>query len=136
MRTISFIAAIILAASNCLFAQESGSGNDMNWPQWRGPDANGVSPWGDPPVEWSEDKNVKWKVEVPGQGHATPIIWEDQIILLSAVPTDQKAETAEPEGEGGQDWMAPNKTDLIHEFVVISLDRETGKKLWQTILKK
>ncbi len=136
MRTITFIAAIIMAASNCLFSQQSGSGNDMNWPQWRGPDANGVAPWGDPPVEWSEDKNVKWKVEVPGAGHATPIIWKDQIILLSAVPTAQKAETSEQEGEGGQDWMTPNKTDLIHDFVVISLDRETGKKLWQTSLKQ
>jgi len=136
MRTITFIAAIVLAASNCMFAQQSGSGQDMNWPQWRGPDANGVSPWGDPPLEWSEDKNVKWKVEVPGTGHATPIIWEDQIILLSAVPTSQKTESTESEEGEGHDWMTPNKTDLIHDFVVISLDRETGKKLWQKSLKQ
>ena len=42
-----------------------------NWPQWRGPNANGVSPNGNPPIEWSENKNVKWKIEIPGRGHST-----------------------------------------------------------------
>ena len=37
-----------------------------NWPQWRGPLANGVAPEADPPLEWSEIKNVKWKVAIPG----------------------------------------------------------------------
>src|SRR5947199_10820920 len=38
------------------------------WPQWRGPYASGVSKYAEPPVEWSETKNVRWKVEVPGRG--------------------------------------------------------------------
>ena len=44
---------------------------EKNWPHWRGPYANGVSPNGDPPVEWSEVKNIRWKVELPGFGHST-----------------------------------------------------------------
>jgi hypothetical protein len=47
-------------------------------PQWRGPAGNGLVLHGNPPLEWSEEQNVKWKVPVPGRGHATPIIWEDR----------------------------------------------------------
>ena len=45
------------------------------WAQWRGPLHNGVAPHGDPPVEWSEEKNIRFKVEVPGNGLASPVVW-------------------------------------------------------------
>ena len=38
------------------------------WPQWRGPYATGVSKTADPPLEWSETKNIRWKIEIPGRG--------------------------------------------------------------------
>ncbi|MFH1945079.1 MAG: hypothetical protein ABIK95_05570, partial [Acidobacteriota bacterium] len=60
---------------------------DKNWPEWRGPLASGVAPNSDPAVEWSETKNVKWKIDIPGKGHSTPIIWGDMMFLLTAVPT-------------------------------------------------
>jgi hypothetical protein len=44
------------------------------WPQWRGPYATGVSKTADPPVEWSETKNIRWKVEVPGRGSSSPVV--------------------------------------------------------------
>ena len=44
-----------------------------NWPQWRGPLASGLAPLADPPTAWAEDKNVRWKVKLPGQGTSTPI---------------------------------------------------------------
>ena len=47
---------------------------EKNWPQWRGPYGNGIAN-GNPPVEWSENKNIKWKIEIPGLGHSTPIVW-------------------------------------------------------------
>jgi hypothetical protein len=52
-----------------------------NWPQWRGPYSTGVALYGNPPVEWSEDKNVRWKIEIPGKGHATPIVWGDHLYM-------------------------------------------------------
>ncbi len=55
------------------------------WPQWRGPLATGVAPEADPPLEWSETKNVKWKVKVPGSGTSTPIVWGDKVFILTAV---------------------------------------------------
>ena len=59
-----------LAANS--IAQVSSAGAEAYWPQWRGPVATGVAPHGDPPTEWSETKNVRWKVAIPGRGHATP----------------------------------------------------------------
>lgn len=72
---------------------------NTNWPQWRGPLGTGEALFGNPPVEWSETKNIKWKVRIPGKGHATPIIWEDKIFIQTAVETDQKIEKEES-GDG------------------------------------
>ncbi len=62
------------------------------WPQWRGPTATGVAPYGKPPVEWSETRNVRWKVEIPGRGNATPIVWGDRVYVQTAVKTDEMVE--------------------------------------------
>jgi len=82
-----------------------------NWHQWRGPVANGVAPFGDPPVEWSEETNIKWKKAIPGRGSSSPIVWKDRVFLLTAIETDRADESATlneseppppqpPEGQG------------------------------------
>ncbi len=63
-----------------------------DWPQWRGPLATGVAPDGNPPLKWSETENLKWKVNIPGEGHATPIVTGDKVIVLAAIPAMKKAE--------------------------------------------
>lgn len=129
--------------------------SDQNWPAWRGPLLNGVSPTGDPPIEWSEANNVKWKVKVPGRGTSTPIIWENQIFLQSAVPTGKKVEppaakpetggpaagavAQAPEGQrrrGGGGGMRSQKPTEVLRFDVISLDRKTGSVLWQKTMRE
>ena len=69
-------------------ASPSGS-PERFWPQWRGPLMTGVAPLASPPVEWSETKNVRWKMELPGKGSATPVVWGDKIFVLTAVPTGE-----------------------------------------------
>ncbi len=67
-----------------------------NWPNWRGPTANGAAPSGNPPVEFSENKNIQWKIKIPGSGSSTPVIWEDEVFILTAEKTGKKtAETGE-----------------------------------------
>ena len=61
-----------------------------NWPHWRGPNADGVAPHANPPTTWDESTNIKWKVEIPGSGSSTPIVWKDRIYLTSAVKTEKK----------------------------------------------
>jgi len=137
MKNLINTTALLLMFSGYLLGQSNLPGYENNWAQWRGPYETGVAPAGNPPLEWSETTNIKWKSEIPGIGHATPIIWEDQIILLSAVQTDQKFEpdtTGEEQEE--RDWMNPKSTEYIHKFVVISVDRTSGEIRWQTTVRE
>ena len=54
-----------------------------NWPHWRGPNYDGVSAEKGLPVEWSEEKNVAWKLALPGGSSATPVVWDDRIFLMA-----------------------------------------------------
>ncbi len=65
------------------------SGND-NWPAWRGPEANGISGAQDVPTEWSLEKNIVWKTDLPAWSGGTPIIWGDRIFVTS--PSKAEAE--------------------------------------------
>src|SRR4029453_5830336 len=54
------------------------------WTRWRGPSGQGTVASGEYPDTWSDTLNVKWKVDVPGPGHPSPIIWKDHIFLTTA----------------------------------------------------
>ncbi len=94
------------------------------WAQWRGPHATGAAVNGNPPLEWSETKNVRWKVEIPGRGSSSPIVWGDKLFVLSAVPAGIDA-TASHTPRGAVTPRAP------HRFVVMAIDRRTGKTIWE-----
>jgi outer membrane protein assembly factor BamB len=102
-----------------------------NWHHWRGPEANGTAPRADPPVTWSKTKNIQWKAAVPGRGSATPIVWGDQVFVVTAIPTDR---VAAPEDLPKADPALERKTtapNTYYRFVVLSFDRQTGKLRWQ-----
>jgi outer membrane protein assembly factor BamB len=97
------------------------------WPQWRGPQATGVAPKATPPTTWSENKNIRWKLPIPGQGHSTPVIWGDQLYLTAAVPIG-KAFTPKPEtAPGAHDNLL---VDRRYAFHVLAIRRTDGKVLW------
>ena len=123
MRVILIYSAVAAA----LFTSAIGAASpeaERNWPQWRGPNANGVSMQANPPLEWSETKNVKWKVEVPGRGSSSPIVWGDRLYLLSAVPSNVPV-AASHNPRGGVNPRVP------HKFMVYAIDRQTGKTVWE-----
>jgi len=126
----------LLIFSNSLPAQVSGSGDTGNWPQWRGPAETGAALQANPPVEFSETKNLKWKTAIPGKGHATPIIWGNQIILLTAVETDKKPAKGEVTQESGRLGPPSSGTDFIHQFKVISVNKQTGAIQWETMVRE
>ena len=59
-----------------------------NWPQWRGPKSDGHSAEKGLPTEWSADKNIVWKLKMPGIGAGTPAIWGDKIFVTSVDGSD------------------------------------------------
>ncbi len=77
-----------------------------NWPQWRGPKGDGISAEKSVPVTWSTTQNVVWKTAIPGEGHSSPMVWNDSVFLTTAMPD-------------------------TGERRLIRLDAKSGKILWQ-----
>src|SRR5271157_2952601 len=89
------IATLVLCLlPNVLNGQHVAADPLDNWPHWRGPLANGSAPHGEPPVHWDEKSNVTWKVALPGDGSATPIVWGDQVFVVTAIDTGRVADAA------------------------------------------
>ncbi len=56
-----------------------------DWPVWRGPRGDGTSAEKGVPLHWTTSSNLAWKASLPGVGHASPIVWRDQIFTVAAV---------------------------------------------------
>ena len=108
------------------------------WPQWRGPEGNGVAPLADPPVQWSEGENVRWKIALPGTGHATPIVWGERIYVTIAIQGEAVASAAveeEPQGEGRRRRRGV-QPDQTLKFALLAIDRKDGRIAWQRIVRE
>ena len=103
------------------------------WPQWRGPLATGVAPNANPPIEWNDKKNIRWKVELPGKGHSTPIVWRDFIFVTTAIPHGEAIRPRLPARPGAHDNLL---LTYEHEFAVLAVSRRDGKILWQRTVHK
>jgi outer membrane protein assembly factor BamB len=99
---LRFIAAAFLLLATPLFAAE-------NWPEFRGPTGDGHSDAKGLPLEFGEDKNVKWKTPIHGKGWSSPVIWGSQIWLTTA-------------------------TEDGTELSVVCVDKESGKVLRDEVL--
>jgi len=111
-----------------------------HWPQWRGPRMDGVAPDANPPVVWSEERNVRWKAELPGRGSGTPVIWGDAVYLLTAIPAgegkevDQELEDWQKSGRPLFEGKGYVRSTHEQQFAVVALDRATGRIRWRKVL--
>ena len=110
-------------------AQAPSAAAERYWPQWRGPHATGISTTANPPTEWSETKNVRWKVPIPGRGASSPIVWGDKVFITTAVPVGVAGD-AQHAPRGGQ----PKRG--VHRFMVMAFDRQTGKLVWERMARE
>jgi outer membrane protein assembly factor BamB len=94
------------------------------WPQWRGPLNNGMAV-GDAPVKWDAD-DVRWRLEIPGRGHSTPVVAGNRMFLTTAIPTGKGSGPRTPGRAGGG-----ADAGLEHRFDILAIDRTTGNLLWQ-----
>jgi outer membrane protein assembly factor BamB len=83
------------------------AGHAGNWPAWRGPDGTGVSNEKDLPLKWSAGENMRWRVELPGAGNASPIVWGNRVFVPQAVKSENRR-------------------------TLMCFDRADGKLLWQS----
>ena len=102
----------VLFAALCLPLAPRPAPASENWPCWRGPRGDGTAEQCPGlPTSCLPDQSLLWKTELPGEGHASPIIWENRIFTVSADPATE-------------------------ERLLLCLDRATGRLLWkQPVLK-
>ncbi|MDO8835768.1 MAG: PQQ-like beta-propeller repeat protein [Vicinamibacterales bacterium] len=136
------VARMVMAAAVLVWAfPVSSAPGASDWPYWRGPAADGMAV-GDAPVTWSGTENVRWKTDIPGLGHSSPVVWGDFIFLTTAIRTgtpapapaspapDSAAQDGRSRGPGGG-----SGPQAEHNFDVLALDRKTGRILWQRTAK-
>lgn len=105
-----------------------------NWPQWRGPGANGISAEPGLPSEWGPERNVAWKTAIPGRGRSSPVVWGDRVFLTTDIEGAKVEGNAPPKHVlNGTAFRHPDSmgTNVRHSLIVLCLDRKTGKILWQ-----
>ncbi len=103
------------------------------WAQWRGPLANGVAPNANPPVEWSEKKNVRWKVALPGLGHSSPIVFGDRVYVTAAIPIGAAQKPVHDSAPGVHDSVPVTHTN---QYLVLALNRSDGRVLWKRVVRE
>jgi len=98
-----------------------------NWPQFRGPLSDGVAHAEQLPSKWDTSQNVRWRVDTPGRGWSSPVVWGDRIFLTTVVRTEQGEEPKKGLYFGGNRTKPPAD---MHQWRVLCLDLKTGKTLW------
>jgi outer membrane protein assembly factor BamB len=104
-----------------------------SWPQWRGPLANGVGPLADPPTQWAEGKNVRWKMPLPGKGHSSPIVLGDRVFLMMATPLGDAQPPVFDSAPGVHDSVPVTHR---HRYSVLAVNRKEGRILWETTVRE
>jgi outer membrane protein assembly factor BamB len=121
---------ILTLSIPCAMAQAA------DWPQWRGPSGNGVSPEKGLPVTWSQDKGIAWRARLDGQGVSSPIVSGDQVIVTSQIGRGDVRPGNHPMlGQRGGDLPAERSIGGTAQdtvvFLVEAYNRKNGKRLWQ-----
>ena len=134
MKRIAILTLCIFALAVIAAIASQPVGFEKNWHHWRGPHATGVAVDANPPTTWSETENIRWKVTIPGTGHAVPIIWEDKIFIQTAI--EGKEEKKESEDTNPFSGFFQRDSGPKYKFDLIALNRSDGSVLWQKTLRE
>lgn len=136
MKTISATVLLVafltsMCAARCAPGPAGAEGGEDGWPQWRGPLGTGEAPRAKPPVAWGEDRNRRWKRELPGKGHSTPVVWGHRVFVTAALPVGEPLPAKYSGAPGGHDEEAITHR---HRFVALAVDTRDGRVLWEKAL--
>jgi outer membrane protein assembly factor BamB len=122
---------LLFIFSFLLFSNKEASGQiipERQWPGYRGYLSSGVLDNANLPESFDLNKmaNIRWKIEVPGLGLSSPVIWDNKLFITTAISQIDK-EGFKPIIFGD---ISPVKDSSIHEWKVYCLDKNTGKIIW------
>jgi outer membrane protein assembly factor BamB len=123
LKTCRIAGFLALSASLSLYAA------DANWPQFRGPHASGVAEGFTIPSTWNVEKgeNVRWRAEIPGLSHSSPIVWGDRVYVCTAVKPGKSELKVGLYGD-----IEPLEEKEAMQWRLLAVDKESGKILWNT----
>ncbi len=105
-------------------------GSTTPWPSFRGINARGIAENQNLPREWNPTtgENILWKRELPGLGHASPIVWGNKVFIVTAISSRQESKI-------DLDSYHTNPDDDLspHSFRVLCFDLDSGKTLWESV---
>ena len=139
MKMIATVILGLFVISAGLWAAEESNEAEKYWPAWRGPNATGVAPHADPPIEWSETVNIRWKLEIPGKGHSSPIVWGDTVFVTTAIETDKPGDekpVEAPPQQGRRRGPRGIQPSNILQFVIFGINRSDGSIRWQKTVRE
>ena len=128
-----WVSPTVPIATKAVIASDPDENFESQWPQWRGPWGTGFAPRAEPPIEWDENNNIRWRIELPGKGHSTPIAWGQQIYVTAAVPT-APVEIPHYSGVPGAHDNAP--VTHHYDFVVLAVSRSNGEIAWKKSVRR
>src|ERR1035438_7130152 len=108
-----------------------------DWPGWRGPTQNGISPLKDLPLTWSDTDNVAWKTALPGKGLSSPVISGKRVFLTADVIGAPVEGFVAPKHKlrgnlfRNPDSVPANNKHALH---VLCFDADSGKQLWDRVV--
>jgi len=102
----------------------------QNWPQFRGSNSNQLIDDSNLPLEWDNNTNLAWKVELEGRGWSSPIIWEDKVFYTTAVIDKSSVPDSLIADSRGKEL---NPKEAVYSWQVHCLDLNTGKEIWQKV---
>lgn len=127
---------IIRLVALSLFSAAATPAAVTNWPAWRGEGMTGQADGAGLPVTFSETQNVRWRIDTPGRGESTPVIWGDRLFLLTAQPAAAETDAGAPPADARAANFGIRTPTVPYAFDVVCLDRHTGGTLWRTTVRK
>lgn len=132
MRLLS-LACLLFAIGRFSTTSAAEDSTGGNWSQFRGGDATGVSANQGLPEKWSSTENVEWKIEIPGRGWGSPIVWEGNVFVSTVINTGENEAIKKGLYFGGD---RPNVPKNSHIWKVMCFELATGKPKWERTVRE
>jgi outer membrane protein assembly factor BamB len=117
-----------------------------NWSSFRGPSGSGVVTGSGLPIEWTAEKQIRWKIRLPGTGWSQPVVWGDRVFVTTAQSDQQSRPDPNNWGPGkgiagllshlSGRGVGGKPPDVQYRWQLLCLDAKTGNVLWERMIRE